>query len=566
MKIMGFGGSGHDWSCCLLDNTSVVVAVDEERLTRSKYGIGSNLLQSQARLACLEAAQITPQDIDYAVACDLVPLTLAAPFRRQLVRIQHHLAHAFGAFFASPFERAAVLIADNSGSLVDRTDGFAGVERCVETLTYWHAHDWQIHPLSGIAGKHVLEATRASDYLSQVAVTDNSLGSLYWMLSEELGFMHWAENGSAISEDGKTMGLAAYGDDRYVDELGQYLTLCDDGQLHLSLTDGVFREHLRTLFRRGPDTSQGRLSRRAAVARAVQSMLERALIHSAKHLRKVTNERYLVMSGGVALNCVANTKIAQEAGFDDIFVMPAAGDNGNALGAALYGLVALAGYRGPMDVYNQLPFLGPIHHEDAFEQAAAYAVAHGAQVVECADPFTYIATHLADEKIIGWYEGRSEFGPRALGHRSIISDARPQNMKDRINKIIKQREPFRPFAPIVLEARVETYFNFPLVASAPFMLFVGDVRPEWQERLPAITHVDGTARVQTIGATRYPSMHKLLQAYEQHTGLAVLLNTSFNRAGEPIVESPMDAMRCFLETELDFLVMDQRIFAKCNGS
>lgn len=558
MKIIGFGGSGHDWSCCLLEDARVVVSVDEERMARVKYGLGGNLLKSQARSTCLQIAQLSPADIDYAVACDLVPLTLVAPFRHRIVRIQHHLAHAFGAFFSSPFESAAVLVADNAGSPLNKSVGFEGMERLVETLTYWHARDRRVNQVGSITGNHVLEVARSGDYY-QVGETDNSLGHLYWTVSEELGFVHRSKSGVTVTEDGKTMGLAGYGDERYVDELSEHLFFLDDGQIGLRLSDGTFREHIRNLLLCGSNTPNDLLIRRASVARAVQTMLEKALVHCATYLQKFTGERFLAMAGGVALNCVANTRIADEAGFEDVFVLPAAGDNGNALGAALYGLIDLAHYQGEVDINSQLPFLGPIHGVDAFEEATHYLTANGGLTVFTNDVVSLAATQLAQGKVVAWYEGRSEFGPRALGHRSILADARLPDMKDRINKIIKRREPFRPFSPMVLAERAEDYFELPL--QSPFMLMVGRVRPEWQGRIPAVTHIDGTARVQSVDARRYPTMHRLLQTFEAQSGIPILLNTSFNRAGEPIVESPMDAVKCFLETDIDLLVMEKQVFS-----
>lgn len=562
MKIIGFGGSGHDWSVCILDGARIVVALDEERPSRLKYGIGSNLLQSQARTICLETAGLTAADLDYAVACDLVPLTLAAPFRRRLVRIQHHLAHAYGAFYGSPFDRAAVMVVDNAGSILDGKGNFTGQQRTVETLTYWHAHDRKICAVGGVSGQHLLDAQQPGDYFQQVGETDNSLGHLYWTISEAVGFVYRPENGAVTTEDGKTMGLASYGDDRYLAELSPYLTLLDDGQYTIRLADGEFRAHIQALLKHGPNTPDAALAREAAVARAGQIMLENALLHCAKYVRKKTGERYLTMNGGVALNCVANTRIAREAGFDDLFILPAAGDNGNALGAALYGLIELAEYKGPLDIYHQLPFLGPCPTASALAQGAAAAEAGGARQVACTNVEQLAADYLAQGKIVAWFEGRSEFGPRALGHRSILADPRPADMKDRINHIIKKREPFRPFAPMVLAEQANEVFDMPVVAVTPFMLTIGDVRPAYLGQLPAITHVDNTARVQLITRERYPRMHRVISAFAQQTGLPVILNTSFNQAGEPIVESPLDAVRCFLDTEMEMLVLEDKVFVK----
>lgn len=564
MKAIGFGGSGHDWSVCLIDEGHIRTAIDEERLTRLKYGLGSNLLTSLARMECLESNGIAPSDIDYAVACDLVPLPLAAPFRRRLTRIRHHLAHANSAFFASPFDHAAVLIADNGGSLVRGPDGFHGAQRFIETISFWRGRGRVIECLGDIVGNHVLHVSSASDYYHQIGDTDNSLGHLYWIASVELGFQVIdSTTGGVVSEDGKTMGLAAYGDNRYVEDLSQHLRLLDDGRIALNLTDGGFREHLRTLINGKSHVTIGEDFRRwASVAKAVQTMLENALIHIASYLRKRTGEPYLAMAGGVMLNCLATTRIAREVGFDDVFVFPAAADNGNAVGAAVYGLVELGHYTGPLDIYGQLPFLGPQYDILAYARAIRYILEHGGAIVAQDDLIAFTAAELARGKIIAWYEGRSEFGPRALGHRSIIADPRGGDMQSHINEVVKRREAFRPFAPMVLEERVHDYFDIPDVAALPFMTMIGDVKPEHRSQLPAITHVDGTARVQTISSRRYPTLHRLLKAFEQQTGLPVLLNTSFNRAGEPIVETPMNAAECFLDTNIDYLVLEETILTR----
>ena len=560
MNIIGFGGSGHDWSTCVLNGPLIVAAVDEERISRLKYGIGSDLMHSQARSSCLRAADLEYADIDHAVGCDLVPLPLAAPFRSQLVRIRHHLAHAYGAFFGSPFDKAAVLIADGAGSTKNRESVFVGTEHEVETISYWHAQDRRIEFLGEVNGRQLSDGI--NPIYGQVGNTDNSLGYMYWTASEEIGFMYSPSNGRPVSEDGKTMGLAAYGGDEYVAELGDHLEIQEEGQIRLQLANHEFRDHIRTILSRGSDAPDARFTRRAGIARAVQEMLERSLLHCATFLRKRTCERFLAMAGGVALNCVANSKIAREAGFDDVFVLPAAGDNGIALGAAVYGLLELADYRGQIDIYNQLPFLGPRHGDDAYAEAAGHADRNGAFVVKCNDMESFIAGQLAQSQVVAWYEGRSEFGPRALGHRSILADPRSPDMKDHINRIVKRREEFRPFAPIVPVERVHHYFDMPDSSCSPFMLLVGQVRTAWKDRLPAITHVDNTARVQVVDRVRYPAMHRLLFAFEKYAGVPVILNTSLNRAGEPIVESPLDAMKCFLETDIDLLVMERDIFAK----
>ncbi|HEX7243279.1 MAG TPA: carbamoyltransferase C-terminal domain-containing protein [Longimicrobiaceae bacterium] len=555
-RILGFGGSGHDWSCCLLDADGSVLSVDEAALTRLKYGIGADLLRSRAREACVAAGGLDAAMVDHAVACDLVPLPLAAPFRRRLTRIRHHLAHAYAAFFASPFTRAAVLVADNGGSPMERNTGVEGRTRLIETVSTWRGREGRIEPLSTISGAHVLEVSRASGYY-QRGETDNSLGHLYAVVSEELGFVFAGKRGG-VTEDGKTMALASFGDDRFMGELSPFLSLCDDGGLEIRLADGSFRECVRALLDRGSDALEERWARQAAVARAAQVLLERAMVHLAADLRRRSGEESLALAGGVALNCVANARIAREAGFRDVFVLPAAGDHGTALGSALYGRIALAGAPPPTDLNRRLPFLGPHYPAAAVAEALDAARAAGAEPVSSPDPLASVAEALASGRVVAWFEGRLEFGPRALGHRSILAAPTSEAMRDRINVAVKRRERFRPFAPVVLERAVDEYFDVPSAAAStlPYMLVVARARPERREWIPAVVHVDGSARLQVLTPERYPTLTRLVEAFAMRTGIPVLLNTSFNLAGEPIVASPLDAVDCFLRSGADLLYLD----------
>lgn len=555
MRSIGFGGAGHDWSCCMADSGGSIVSVEEALLSRQKYGLGADLLRSRARDACLSAFGASPADVDVAVACELVPLPLLAPFRRKVKRIRHHLAHAYSAFLASPFERAAVLVADNGGSPVGGVEALRGAARDVETISWWSAQGSEVHAVGCVTGRHVLGVERTRDYY-QVGETDNSLGHLYTTVSEELGFT-FRLDGGGVSEDGKTMALAAFGDDRFVADLDDLMELAPEGQVRLRLADGELRARVRALLE-PRESKDERWARRAAVAKAAQDLLERGLLHVARHVRTCTGERSLAVAGGVGLNCVANAKIAREAGFDDVFVLPAAGDAGTALGAALHGLVTVSGCPRPPDLYRRLPFLGPAHVAARREEALQIALGRGLVLRRSSDPLAVVAGELARGNVVGWYEGRSEFGPRALGHRSILADPRDVAMRDRINAAVKRRESFRPFAPAVIEARAAEIFDLPSAgcASLPFMLCVGYVRDAWRSRLGAVVHVDGTARVQVVSADRYPTLHGLLGLFERETGVPVLLNTSFNIAGEPIVESPLDAVDCFLRSDINVLFLD----------
>lgn len=547
-RVIGFGGSAHDWSVCLLDGGRVVAALAEERAARRKYGIGADLLRSRARTVCLEATGWAAEDVEAAVACDLVPLPLAAPFRRSLVRIRHHRAHALAAYHGSGFvDDCAMLVADNGGSILEGS--MAGAHRVVETVTGWGVCGGRLELVYEVTGTHALEAAVLRDYYAP-GRTDNSLGDLYRLASETIGFLS-GSGAAAISEDGKTMGLSAYGDERHVDALGDFIRLGPDGDIRIRLTDGALAACLRAWVADGPEDSL--FARRAAVARATQVWLERALLHAAGHLRRLTGARRLALAGGVALNCLANSRIASELGFDSVFAFPAAGDDGIAIGAACYGHTEILGRRDP--IVLDLPFLGP---------APTPATTPLDAGLRPAGTLVEAARALADRRTVGVIQGRSEFGPRALGNRSILASPVDRAMHERLNRVTKRRETFRPFAPAVRTEWAGEIFDFPAAAGPmlPFMLATARVRPAWRDRLPAVTHIDDSARVQVVDAAHHPRLHRLLSLFEQATGVPVLLNTSFNRAGEALVETVDDAIECFLGTDLDYLLVEDNLFAR----
>ncbi len=555
MFSVGFGGSGHDWSCSLVRGGRIVAAVDEERLVRSKYGLGADLLQSRALAAVLGEAGITPAGVAFAVACDLVPLPLAAPFRRRLIRIGHHLAHAYTAFFSSPFESAAILVADHSGSPRDPMIMKEGDGGRVETLSYWVGDEIGIKNIGEVTGRHYVTVKNPGDYY-QPGETDNSLGHMYRVVSEELGFVHGGGKRGGVTDDGKTMGLAAYGDKRYQAAMKEFAVFGKDGAFRLSAAGAGFRSFVRKCI--GSD-DDGAIERRAAVAYAAQALLMEILIHAVKHLKSKSGKRYLAYGGGVALNCVANRYIAEKGGFDKVFVPPAAGDNGTALGCALHGQF-LAGMAKRPAIYPQLPYLGP--HWD--ETSPAFMDGPGLVEHEPENLYSYVAEQLARGKVVGWYSGRSEFGPRALGNRSILADPRSATIKERINRIIKRRELFRPLAPVVCAEHAARYFDiFPQGEYLfPFMLATTAVKEEWRGQLHAITHTDGTARVQVLERQVNAPLHQLLLEFGRLTGFPILLNTSFNLMAEPLVESPRNAMDTFMDSDLDLLVIGNRVFTK----
>jgi len=545
MTVLGLGGSGHDWASCASDDQQLV-AVDEERLMRSKYGLGADLLAGVSRKAVLDELGTTAEAVPHVVACDLVPRVFYHSFRRRVTVINHHLAHAWSAFGASGMSQAAVLVCDNSGSLVSG-DKTGPDPREAETISGFVADRDGIRLVSRVNGTHHVDGSSESAYY-QPGETDNSLGHFYRTASLAVGlFYNGPKTTYPVSEDGKTMGLAPYGDERFVDDVSELVTLLPGCGLSISAAK------VSHVFERLVDG--GGFEQRAALARAAQEVLERALLHCARALHERTGLKDLCIAGGVGLNSVANGRILKETPFERVFVVPAAGDNGIALGCAYYGLHELAGV--PTDELPALTnaYLGPRYSPDR----VATALARSGMTVQAPDDLPATAAELlARSETIGWWDGRSEFGPRALGHRSIFSAPFPAGVRDYLNDHVKFREGFRPYAPVIDEARASEYFD--IDQPSPFMLVVTEVkRPQ---DVPATTHVDGTARLQTLNARQNPAVHALLGEFEAHTGCPVILNTSFNVAGQPIVETPEEALAAFSSMRLDHLVVGDRLVSK----
>lgn len=562
MNIIGFGGSGHDWSSCVITSEGEVVSMEEERMNRLKYGIGGNLLKSMSRSEVLASVSLEKRDIDVAVACEMVPLPFFFPFRKNILRVRHHEAHAFSTFYTSPFEKAAILVVDNAGSIVEGDSMSDNPSVLTETTTFWIGDKSGVRLIKEIVGHQKLDIEKPTDFYAQPGLTNNSLGQLYRLCSEAIGFVHVAENGGVVSEDGKTMGLATYGDMRYYPELRPYLELKNDGGFSIQLSDGRFRNHLTQLTSGYHFNKPSAFMRLASIARAVQVMIEDALIHMATYLRKVSRAKNLALAGGVALNCVANTKIVEKSGFEDIYIVPASGDSGIALGAALYGRIKVCNLPSIEGLYQKLPFLGVRYGEDDVFRALKKFRPHLSKALDCTQPFQKIAELIAEGNIIAWFEGKSEFGPRALGHRSILGDPRYYKTRETINSKIKNREAFRPFAGAFLEESLTEYIDTRDYSALPFMLMVGKLRLNKRKSLQAITHEDGTTRIQSVNSNRYPTFYNLIRAFKELTGEACLLNTSFNLSGEPLVESPEDAISCFLRSKLDYLYLEGRIYTR----
>lgn len=530
--VLGLGGSGHEWASCLIHRDEVH-AIAEERVTRQKYGLGADLLQARSRESCLKAAGLGASSLESIYGCDLVPQIFYFPYRRKIQIINHHLAHAHSAFATSEVGDAAILVADNSGSITDGSR--RGSEREVETASMYDADANGIRLVKKVSGRHFLSVQRDGDYY-QAGQTSNSLGYLYRTASIALGFSFKGPGSGLFSEDGKTMGLSPYGDDRYVDDLGELITLLPEGEFRCDA-------HAIDAFIARRAATQ-RFDERAALAAAVQAQLERVIFHMAEYLHRTTGRTNLCIAGGVGLNSVANGLLARKGPFKHVYVAPAPSDDGISVGCAAYGSWLESGKR---PVLPRSAFLGPIYsEEDVLVALSGSGLPHRRSDDIAADA----AEELVRGKVIGWFQGRSEFGPRALGNRSILALPRPGFVRDKLNHEMKRREWFRPYAPMVPLSEVSRYFDFE--QDSPHMSFVAPVRNP--ELIPAATHVDNTARLQTICA-KNGLMNDVLSHVGRSTGVPIALNTSFNLAGEPIVETPADAIRSAVGLKLDRLVV-----------
>lgn len=526
MIVLGIHGgvmpTQHDAGAALVIDGKIIAVCEEERYVRYKGAFGH--LPIRAIHACLNGAGIAITDVNQVVSSGSTHGDLQARIRRyfaqyfghvpSIVMIEHQMAHLASAYYASGFERAMVVSLDAYG---DQASGALAV-----------GQNGRIEIVERLA-------------------QDQSLGLFYAAITSHLGF--------AVSEDEyKVMGLAAYGHPGI--DLTSVLQPVDQGRYRadprywtddlrpVSRFERYFTCELEALL--GPARLPGEpiTQRHSDIAYAAQSILERSVVELIKDFHARTGIRKLAMAGGVALNCLCNWRVQQLPEIDDLFVQPAASDRGIALGAALYG-AAIAGDRTVGLTHVQY---GSAYNEAEIEGAVRTA---GYPYTRCLRLADEAADSLQAGRIIGWFQGRSEFGPRALGGRSILADPRDASMKDRINQAVKYREPFRPFAPSV---RVEDFATiFACEIPSPFMTITYPVRTEWCERIPAVTHADGTARVQTVSAQVTPLFHQVLTAFAVRTGVPVLMNTSFNVAGEPMVETPLDALATFARSGLDEL-------------
>ncbi|MCC6392216.1 MAG: carbamoyltransferase [Bryobacterales bacterium] len=568
MHILGISCYFHDAAAALLADGRLVAAAEEERFSRRKHDFS---FPQRAIDFCLRRAGIRGRDLDYVVFFEkpflkwerlLVSCLEAFPRSRRLfqeamacwltdklwikhrieerlgvppARIlfsEHHLSHAASAFLCSPFEEAAILTVDGAGEWATASIGVGrGTEvRLLEEIRFPH-----------------------------------SLGLLYSAFTAFLGF--------EVNEgEYKVMGLAPYGEPRYLDEVSRLIRVAPDGSFELDMSyfsfhyspERTFSPRFERLF--GPPRDPNRpfslddpeARRYADVAASIQRIIEDVLLRMARRAAEVTGLTRLSMAGGVALNSAANGRLLRESPFREIYIQPAAGDSGAALGAALWGWNSVLG--NPRGFVMQHAAWGEEHSAGSVRKVLDSV---GAHYTRCDDDM--VAEALAGGAIVGWMDGRFEWGPRALGRRGILADPRAAATKDRINASVKYREPFRPFAPAVTSRHAEAWFDLPDAARhwpARFMLYVAPVVEARRGRIPAVTHVDGTARVQVVHPETNPRFHGLIERFGGITGVPVLLNTSFNVRGEPIVNTPAEALDTWRRTDMDLLVLGDFLVAR----
>ncbi len=586
MNILGISAFYHDSAAALVIDGEIVAAAQEERFSRKKH---DHRFPQNAVKYCLNEANISVADIDYVAFYDkpflkferlletyltyapvgiqsfikAMPLWIKEKlwmkelikkeidYEGEILFPEHHESHAASAFFASPFKDAAFLTIDGVGEWT--------------TTSYGTGEGNKLNIFADIKFPH-------------------SIGLLYSAFTYFTGF-------KVNSGEYKVMGLAPYGEPKYVDTiLNELMDLKEDGSFKLNMkyfnyaagltmTNGNFNK----LFGRGPRKPESKLTQMDMdLARSVQEVTDEVMLRLARHIKKETDKNYLCLAGGVALNCVANGKVLREKIFDDIWIQPAAGDAGGALGAALFTWYQYLDNERNADNKNDSQkgsYLGPDYSSKEIKNFLDKRELPYKELSE--DELISITSDLiAEENVIGWFQGRMEFGPRALGNRSIIGDARSTKMQSIMNLKIKFRESFRPFAPSVLEERLSDYFE--IDKPSPYMLLVADVTKERQKSMseeenklfgidklnvarsdiPAVTHVDYSARIQSVNKETNPRYHKLISEFDKKHGCGVIINTSFNVRGEPIVRSPKEAYTCFMRTEMDYLVLENYILDK----
>lgn len=591
MDILGISCYYHDAAAVLLRNGQLIAAAEEERFSRIKHDYA---FPRKAIRFCLETGGISGADLDAVVffekpfrKFDRIVMTTLQTYpkswkvfreamiawltdklwvagtleselgvsRGKILFCEHHLSHAASAYLCSPFDEAAILTVDGVGEWIT---GTCGVGR---------GNQIQLHKQMEFP---------------------HSLGLLYSAFTAFLGF--------EVNEgEYKVMGMAPYGEPRYVDKVWKVVRPNEDGSFSLDMdyfcfhhsTTQTFNSRFVDLFGDprpsnmpfytaktgfprylGPpptDMEAGcRMNQHYAdIAASIQQVTEELVLGMARQLYKETGMKRLCIAGGVGLNSVANARILRETPFEEIFIQPAAGDGGGALGAALWAYNTL--FDKPRTFTMQHAYWGQQYSEAEIAEFLGQNNIRHTHIANDDELMDMVVDHLQNGKVVGWFHGKFEWGPRALGHRSILADPRNPDMKDIVNAKIKFREPYRPFAPSVLAECAETYFDLPRATEhmpARYMLYVVPVRPQYRSTLPAITHADGTGRLQTVFREYSPRYHRLIERFGQATGVPVLLNTSFNLRGEPIVTTPANAFSTYSRSEMDVLVLENFVVEK----
>ncbi len=588
--ILGISAFYHDSAAALLVDGEIVAAAQEERFTRKKH---DEDFPKQSVSYCLEQSKLDIADIDYVVFYEkpllkferlietfvrfaplgyasfrqaipnwinsklripkLIRQGLDGRYKGPLVFTEHHESHAASAFFPSPFDASAILTIDGVG-------------------------EWSTTCI-GYGSGNKIEIRKEIRF-------PHSLGLLYSAFTYYTGFR-------VNSGEYKLMGLAPYGKPTYRQQILDHLIdLKEDGSFRLDMKyfnycQGLTMtsKYFNRLFGGTPRSPESKLTQRDMdIAASIQSVTEEAMLKLAIHAHKETGSSNLVLAGGVALNCVGNGKILREGPFEHIWIQPASGDAGGALGAATFTWHQLLNQPRKAETVDSQKgsLLGPAHDDACIRSAIDSAGLSFSKIGSEQELCDHVAELIDNGSVIGWFQGRMEFGPRALGARSILGDARSNRMQQLMNLKIKFRESFRPFAPIVLEEYADHYFELDAGQTSPYMLLVAPVRSElccepdehsknesFLERLqhvrstiPAVTHIDFSARIQTVSSARNPMLHRLMKSFHHRTGCGVMINTSFNVRSEPIVCTPSDAVRCFVNTDIDVLVMGHFVVDK----
>jgi carbamoyltransferase len=557
VNVLGISCYYHDSGAALVRDGELIAAAEEERFNRQKH---FNDFPEQAIAYCLKEAGITIDQVDHigfyekplvkfnrilesVLACwpasylawlKAMPLWLGHRLRigpeiqrklgtdQNILFCQHHLSHAASAFLVSPFEEAAVITADGVGE--------------------WTSTAW------GTGRGNRIEITKELRF-------PHSVGLLFSAITAYLGFR-------VNDAEWKVMGLAPYGQPTYVDRFREVVDIKDDGSIRLNLryfshgysTSRTFNSRWEELFGQPQRPRESELTDfHRDIAHSGQKIVEEIMVKMASHVHRQTGLKNVCLAGGVGLNCVANWRILQESGFENIFIQPAAGDSGGALGTAFY--IYNSVLDNPRTFRMEHGCWGPSFSNAEIEGVLREAGANYTRIESEPELLEQTARMIADGKVVGWFQGRLEFGPRALGARSLLADPRNPKTKDLINSKVKFREAFRPFAPSVLKEKAPEYFEVPPGMDLPYMLLVPKVRADKHSVIPAVTHEDGTGRVQTVTEEQNGIYYRLIRAFESLTGVPVVVNTSFNVRGEPIVCTPHDAYNTFVNTGIDALVL-----------